>query len=903
MHVLFVNPVADLGGAERVLLSNLAALRRVCPQWQISLLLFRDGLLRGQAEALGVAVYLLPLPDRLHRLGDSQLRAQPRNRPRDQPKFLSGVLSGGKLLLKLGIALPVLLHFLFKLRRSLQTLAPDLIHSHGIKSHLLLALGLPRRVPMIWHLHDYYGARPLIAKGLRYLSRRASSGIAISNSVATDARSTLPDLAIAVIYNTVDLEHFSPSPLPPPEDSQECLRIGLVATYARWKGQDLFLEAAAHWLKQDPTQSVRFYIVGAAIYQTQGSQWSLDQLQTQAKDLGIQDQVEFLGFQTDVAQIYRRLDILVHASTQPEPFGLAIAEAMACGKPVIVSQSGGAAELFTPHQDAYGIPPRDSLALATALQYLAAHPQERARLGRNARQTALTKFNPDRLGGQLLSVYHSARVAESPPSSENEGECNQEISVSFDYDLVIIGAGVGGHGAALHAVACGLKTAIIESAEMGGTCVNRGCIPSKALLAAAGRIRELQDHHHLQALGIQLGQVSFDRGGVAAHADNLVQKIRADLTNSLKRQGVETIQGWGKVVACQKVSVATPAGEKIITAKDIIVASGSVPWVPPGIEVDGKTVYTSDDAIKLDWLPAWVAIIGSGYIGLEFSDVYTALGSEVTMIEALDQLMPTFDPDIAKIAQRVLIAPRDIETHVGKLALKVTPGAPVVIELADSKTKQVVEVLEVDACLVATGRIPATQNLGLESIGVETDPRGFIPVNDYMAVLKQGEPVPHLWAIGDATGKMMLAHTASAQGIATVETICGRDRKVDYRSIPAAAFTHPEISFVGLTEPDAQKLGDAEGFKIKAVRTYFKGNSKALAEGETDGIAKIIYREDTGELLGVHILGLHAADLIHEASNAIAQRRSIHDLAPLVHTHPTLSEVLDEGFKRASLAH
>jgi dihydrolipoamide dehydrogenase len=170
--------------------------------------------------------------------------------------------------------------------------------------------------------------------------------------------------------------------------------------------------------------------------------------------------------------------------------------------------------------------------------------------------------------------------------------------VSFDYDLVIIGAGVGGHGAALHAVERGLKTAIIEAADMGGTCVNRGCIPSKALLAAAGRVRELHDEHHLQALGIQLGQVSFEREGVAAHADNLVQKIRGDLTNSLKRLGVTTIQGYGRVAAPQKVSIATSTGEQVVTAKDIIIASGSIPWVPPGVEVDGQTVFTSDDAIK-----------------------------------------------------------------------------------------------------------------------------------------------------------------------------------------------------------------------------------------------------------------------------------------------------------------
>jgi dihydrolipoamide dehydrogenase len=472
---------------------------------------------------------------------------------------------------------------------------------------------------------------------------------------------------------------------------------------------------------------------------------------------------------------------------------------------------------------------------------------------------------------------------------------NQE----FDYDLLIIGAGVGGHGAAIHAVSCGLKTAIVEAGEMGGTCINRGCIPSKALLAASGRVRELRNEHHLQTLGIQLGGLSFDRQGIANHADNIVTKIRGDMTNSLKRLGVDTIQGWGRVAGPQKVTVETSAGEKTITAKDIILAPGSVPWVPPGVEVDGKTVFTSDQALKLEWLPQWIAIIGSGYIGLEFADIYTALGCEITMIEALDQLMPTFDPDIAKQAQRVLIAPRDIETRVGQLAAKVTPGSPVVIELADTKTKEVVEVLEVDACLVATGRIPYTKDLGLESVGVETDRRGFIPVNDDLMVLSGGEPVPHLWAIGDATGKMMLAHAASAQGVVAVESICGRPRQVDYRSIPAAAFTHPEISFVGLTEPAAKELGQQEGFQVNSVRTYFKGNSKAIAEGETEGLAKIIYRQDTGELLGVHIIGYHAADLIQEAANAIVKRQSVHELAFMVHTHPTLSEVLDEAYKRA----
>jgi len=477
------------------------------------------------------------------------------------------------------------------------------------------------------------------------------------------------------------------------------------------------------------------------------------------------------------------------------------------------------------------------------------------------------------------------------------------VSQGFDYDLVIIGAGVGGHGAALHAVSCGLKTAIIEASDMGGTCVNRGCIPSKALLAASGRVRELRDAHHLKTLGIQVGNVQFDREAIANHANNLVAKIQGDLTNSLKRLGVDIIRGWGKVAGKQKVSITTDSGDKIITAKDIILSTGSIPFVPPGIEVDGKTVFTSDQGVKLEWLPQWIAIIGSGYIGLEFSDVYSALGCEITMIEALDLLMPGFDRDIAKLAERVLITPRDIETKVGVYAKKVTPGNPVVIELADFKTKETVDVIEVDACLVATGRIPATKNLGIESVGVSLDRRNFIPVNDQMAVLIDGEVVPYLWAIGDATGKMMLAHAASAQGITAVENICGRPKVTDYHSIPAAAFTHPEVSYVGLTETQAKEKAQAEGFEIATSKSYFKGNSKALAEGEADGIAKVIYRKDSGEVLGVHIFGMHASDLIHEASVAMASRQNVKTLANAVHAHPTLSEVLDEAYKRAVGSH
>jgi len=472
----------------------------------------------------------------------------------------------------------------------------------------------------------------------------------------------------------------------------------------------------------------------------------------------------------------------------------------------------------------------------------------------------------------------------------------------FDYDLVIIGAGVGGHGAALHAVKCGLKTAIIEAKDMGGTCVNRGCIPSKALLAASGRVRELEAHDHLKNLGIEVNGVTFDRQAIANHADNLVSKIKGDLTNSLKRLNVEIIKGWGKVAGTQLVSIINDGNEKTLTARHIILCPASIPFVPPGIEIDHKTVFTSDEAVRLETLPQWLAIVGSGYIGLEFSDIYTALGCEVTMIEALDVLMPGFDAEIAKIAERVLLKPRDIETYTSTLAKSVKPGSPVIIELADAKTKEVIDTLEVDACLVATGRIPATKNLGLETVGVTVDKRGFIEVDDTLAVIKEGSPVPHLWAVGDATGKMMLAHAASAQGVVAVENICGNPKTIDYRSIPAAAFTHPEISYVGFTEAQAKEVGAEEGFAVGTVKTYFKGNSKALAEGETEGMTKIVFRKDTGELLGVHIIGIHASDLIQEAANAIAQRQSVQSLAFNVHAHPTLSEVLDEAFKRAEVA-
>ncbi|KAK4353224.1 hypothetical protein RND71_028742 [Anisodus tanguticus] len=510
---------------------------------------------------------------------------------------------------------------------------------------------------------------------------------------------------------------------------------------------------------------------------------------------------------------------------------------------------------------------------------------------------------------------------------------NESAPTSFDYDLVIIGAGVGGHGAALHAVEKGLKTAIIEGDVIGGTCVNRGCVPSKALLAVSGRMRELKNVHHLKALGLQVSAAGYDRQAVADHANNLASKIRNNLTNSLKALGVDILTGVGTIVGPQRVKYGKVGfSDNEVTARDIIIATGSVPFVPRGIEVDGFASFKMQCPLE--------AIVGSGYIGLEFSDVYTALGSElgmigkikllddllgtktfddsfrqdltifasrfVTFIEALDQLMPGFDPEISKLAQRILVNPRKIDYHTGVFATKITPakdGRPVVIELTDAKTKELKETLEVDAALIATGRAPFTEGLGLENINVLTQ-RGFIPVDERMRVLDaDGKLVPHLYCIGDANGKMMLAHAASAQGISVVEQVSGRDHVLNHLSIPAACFTHPEISMVGLTEPQAREKAEKEGFEISIAKTSFKANTKALAENEGEGLAKLIYRPDNGEILGVHIFGLHAADLIHEASNAIALGTSIQDIKFAVHAHPTLSEVLDELFKSAKASH
>lgn len=417
----------------------------------------------------------------------------------------------------------------------------------------------------------------------------------------------------------------------------------------------------------------------------------------------------------------------------------------------------------------------------------------------------------------MSSAAFGPRSSRSTLSMAADGE--------FDFDVAIIGCGVGGHGAALHARGQNLKTAVFAGNDVGGTCVNRGCVPSKALLAASGRVRDMKNEAHLSEFGITVnGEVEYDRESIALHAKNLANRIKSNLEGSLVGLSVDVIEGRGSLTG-KPHEVKDQNTGKVYTAKNIILAPGSIPFVPPGIQVDEKTVFTSDGALELPYVPEYVAIIGSGYIGLEFSDVYTALGSEVTFIEALPTIMPTFDGDIRKLAERLLIRDRPIDYRTNVFASEVIPGIPgekpVTVKMIDATTKEHVETLEVDAAMVATGRVPNTNGMGLEDAGIQTN-RGFVAVNEKMEVLASHDEgaatIPNVYCIGDANGKMMLAHAASAQGISAVENICGRPHVVDHDAVPAACFTHPEIAMVGPTEEQAIERAEKAVSSLSAAQ-------------------------------------------------------------------------------------
>lgn len=396
MRIVYLNPVGALGGAERALLNLLASLRQTARQVRPHLLICGHGPLAETARAIGVDATVLPIPVDLAALGDSGLRGTGR--------FRRFIASSGRA----ATALPAACRYLRDLCSLIKKIAPDLIHSNGIKAHLLTRLLGEVNAPVLWHLHDFLGARPLAGPLLGWASRGMSGAVAVSAAVARDAQNVLPHCKqIHVLHNAIDIDHFSPAvPESSALDRQSgILRIGLVATFARWKGHDLFLRAAAQLLREHSHPPVRFYIVGSPIYLTAGSQFTAAELKSLAAELGISEHVCFVEFQPDPAGLYRSLDIVVHASTRPEPFGMTIVEAMACGRAVVVSRAGGAEELFTHDHDALAVSPNNATSLASAMRRLIESESLRRRLGTAARATAVSRFNRDRLGPAVLSIY------------------------------------------------------------------------------------------------------------------------------------------------------------------------------------------------------------------------------------------------------------------------------------------------------------------------------------------------------------------------------------------------------------------------------------------------------------------------------------------------------------------
>ena len=402
MRILYLNPSGNLGGAETSLLELLASVRNAAPDWELFLILPDDGRLAVLARELGVQVVVTPFPPAMARLGDMGKRLMP-------------------ALISLLKATPGTILYRRRLIRAIASIQPDIIHSNGFKMHLLGAWIRPRRTPLVWHIHDYVGQRPLMRRLLLLLSGRCTRAIVNSKSVAEDLRAVAPELKIQPIYNAVNLERFSPygtrldldalaglTPAPP-----GVIRVGLAATFARWKGHKVFLEALANLSNTPP---VRGYVIGGPIYQTLDSQWSMLELQQEASRLNLDGKVGFTGFVEDIPAAMRSLDIVIHASTTPEPFGMVIVEAMACAKAVIASHAGGACELFVQGENALSHPPGDARALAQQMTTLICDESLRLRLGWAGRAAAEQLYHGQRLGAELLGVYQrlSGDVKEFP---------------------------------------------------------------------------------------------------------------------------------------------------------------------------------------------------------------------------------------------------------------------------------------------------------------------------------------------------------------------------------------------------------------------------------------------------------------------------------------------------------
>lgn len=445
----------------------------------------------------------------------------------------------------------------------------------------------------------------------------------------------------------------------------------------------------------------------------------------------------------------------------------------------------------------------------------------------------------------------------------------------MDYDILILGSGPGGYVAAIRAAQLGAKVGMIEERELGGVCLNRGCIPTKALVESA---RMYSATKRGAEYGFACGESKPDFARVMKRKEEVCDRLRKGVEMLMKKNKVEVISGRGKLLDKHTIEVAGAGGARKATAENIILATGSEPLRLPGFPFDGKTVLTSDDALKLEKLPASMLIVGGGYIGVEWASIFQQLGCQVTIVEMMDQLLPRSDSDLAKELFR-LFKKSKIEVFTGTRVEKTTIAAGgVKCKLSNGQE------LQVDTVLVSVGRSINSKGIGLEDVGVKTE-RGAVVIDEQCK-----SSVPNIYAIGDITGKLMLAHVASRQGIVAVESIMGHRTKMDYRVVPACIFTEYEIASVGKSNVECKEAG----LQVKEARFPFSALGKAQATGETFGWAKIIADAKTGEVLGVHIIGSHASALIAEAALAMSLEATVESIARTIHAHPTLPEAISE---------
>ncbi len=449
-----------------------------------------------------------------------------------------------------------------------------------------------------------------------------------------------------------------------------------------------------------------------------------------------------------------------------------------------------------------------------------------------------------------------------------------------DFDVIVIGGGPGGYVAAIHAAQLGLKTACVEGREtLGGTCLNIGCIPSKALLNATHHLHEV--HENFEKMGLMGGAPTVDWTKMQAYKQDVVNGNTKGIEFLFKKNKVTWLKGWGSIPAAGQVKV----GDEVHNAKNIIIATGSEPSVLPGITVDEEVVITSTGALALGKIPETLVVIGAGVIGLEMGSVYARLGTKVTVVEYLDAITPGMDGEVAKSFQKILTK-QGFTFVLGAAVQSVErTGDSAKVTWKLRKDDSAGEITA-DAVLVATGRKPYTAGLGLEALGVELLPRGQIKVDSHWQT-----SVPGVYAIGDAVPGPMLAHKAEDEGMAVAEVIAGKHGHVNYDVIPGVVYTTPEVASVGKTE---EQLKD-EGRAYKVGKFPFMGNARAKAVFQADGFVKLLADKETDRILGCHLIGPGAGDLIHEVCVAMEFGASAQDLALTCHAHPTYSEAVREA--------